>query len=124
MASTPNYEGARHTGSIIMNNSSSTTLTAAVLTGVAAGTRVKEIRMHSGPTTAPGAVVVAVVLDDSVNAVVIDVVTLLNAANTQQAILRYENVYLYSTSASIKFQCRTALASGSELHIEVLGADY
>lgn len=125
MASTPNYEATKRSGSIILDNSSSTSLSAAVLTGVAAGTRVKEIRMFTGPTTAPGSSVkVAVIHSDGTNDTVIDVVTLTNTADLQQAVLRYDNVFLPGTAHSIKFQCRTALASGSTLHCEVYGADF
>ena len=125
MASTPTYEGAPVAGSIILDNSSGTTLSAAVLTGSSGGTRVKSIRLHTGPTTAPGSsVVVAVVHDDGTNQTVIELVTLVNLANSVQAILRYDDVYLPDTASSIKFQMRTALASGSTLHCEVYGRDY
>jgi hypothetical protein len=125
MASTPNYEGVKREASYILANSDSTTLTAAVLTGASTGTRVREIRMNTGDTTAPGSSVkVAVILADGVNNVVIDVVTLTNSADTLQAQLRYDNVYLPSTSHSIKFQMRTALASGATLHCSVFGADF
>lgn len=125
MATTPNYEGTKRAGSVILNNGSGTSLSSAVLTGVAAGTRVREVRMHTGPTTAPGSgVKVAVILADGTNDTVIDVVSLSNSTDAQQALLRYDNVVLPSTSHSIKFQMRTALASGSTLHCEVFGADF
>lgn len=125
MASTPNYEATKRAGATILNNASGTTATGAVLTGVAAGTRVREIRMFTGPTTAPGSGVVAAVLhDDGTNVTVIDLVTLTNAADSQQAVLRYDNVVLPGTGHSIKFQMRTTLASGSTLHCEVYGADF
>lgn len=124
MASTPNYEGTKRSGSTILNNASGTTLSSAVLTGVAAGTRVREIRLHTGPTTAPGSVKVAVIHADGTNDTVIEVVTLSNSADTLQAILRYDNVFLPGTGHSIKFQMRTTLASGATLHCEVYGADF
>lgn len=125
MASTPNYEATRRQGSIILNNASGTSLSSAVLTGASTGTRVREIRLCTGPTTAPGSSVkVALVLSDGTNDTVIDVVSLSNTADMQQAVMRYDNVFLVGTGCSIKFQCRTALASGSALHCSVFGADY
>jgi hypothetical protein len=125
MAAVPNYEGTKRSGSVILNNGSGTTLSAAVLTGVAAGTRVREVRLNTGPTTAPGSgVKVAVILADGTNDTVIDLVTLSNTADAVQAVLRYDNVFLVGTGCSIKFQMRTALASGATLHCEVFGADF
>lgn len=125
MASTPNYEGAKRSGSLILANADGTTLSAAVMTGAATGTRLKEVRFCTGPTTPPGgSYVVAVVLDDTTNQTVIDVVTLYDAVNVLQAVLRYDNVFLASANCSLKFQMRTALTAGSTLHIEAFGADY
>jgi hypothetical protein len=123
MASTPSYEGAPNNGTLILNNASSTTLSAAVLTGGTSGTRVKEIRMVTGPTTNPGSsVTVVVVRDDGSNQVVIDTVNLLNLADQVQAVLQYDNEFLAS-GQTLKFQARTALASGATLHIDAQGRD-
>ncbi len=43
-----------HDGVLQLANGDSTNLSAAIITGVAAGTRIKQIRLFSGPTTAPG----------------------------------------------------------------------
>lgn len=124
MASTPNYEAGRRYGSTILNSGSGTTITSAVLTGASTNTRVREIRVYSGPTTAPGSGVLAVIHDDGTNQTVIEVVTLNNTANALQAILRYDNVNLVGTGQSIKFQMRTAITSGGTVHCAVYGADY
>lgn len=96
---------------------------ASALTGVAAGTRVNEIRICSGPTTAPNAVKVAVLLDDGTNARVIDIVQLTNTADLLQAVLQYANLILPSANHSIKFVMRTTLTSGATLDCVVEGAD-
>lgn len=125
MATSPNYEGAKRAGSLILSSSSSTSASAAVVSGVAAGTRVKAIRLCSGPATAPGTGIIVVILrDDGVNVIVIDVVTLTNAADKLQAVMRYDDVYLPTTAHSIKFQMRTALPSGATLHCAVDVADF
>lgn len=125
MAATPNYEGTKRQGAYRLTSSDGTTLTSAVLTGAATGTRVREIRVYSGPTTAPGSgVVLAVVLDDGTNTTVIDTVFISNNADYTQAVLRYDNVFLPSASHSIKFNLRTAIASGSRLDCSVFGSDF
>lgn len=124
MAASPTYASTPRAATGQLNNASGTTASSAILTGVAAGTRVNEIRIASGPTTAPGGTYkVAILLDDGTNARVIDVVTLINAADTLQAVLQYSNLILPSTSHSIKAVVRTTLTSGATLDITVLGAD-
>jgi hypothetical protein len=124
MASTPTYASTPRYGAAQLNNAGTTTNSAAALTGAAAGTRVNEIRIAGGPTTAPGGTYkIAVLLDDSVNVRVIDVVTLTNAVDTLQAVLQYANLILPSASYSIKFASRTTLTSGATLDCSVYGAD-
>lgn len=124
MATAPIYASSPRAGSIQLAVGSTTANSGAALAGVAAGTRVNEIRIASGPTTAPGGTYkVAVLLDDSVNVRVIDVVTLTNAVDTLQAVLQYANLILPSTSHSIKFAVRTTVASGATLDCSVYGAD-
>lgn len=123
MATTPVFASAGRVGQIQLNNASGTTVSATILAGVAAGTRVREIRVFSGPTTAPGTGVLAIILDDGTNQNVIDVVTLTNTANLQQAIFSYSNLILPNSSHTIKAVMRTAITSGGTIHISVLGED-
>lgn len=124
MAASPTYASTPRAQTAQLNNASGTTASAAILAGVAAGTRVNEIRIASGPTTAPGGTYkVAILLDDGTNARVIDVVTLTNAVDTLQGVLQYANLILPSTSHSIKAAMRTTLTSGATIDIAVLGAD-
>lgn len=124
MAASPTYASTPRADLAQLNNASGTTISSAIATGVAAGTRVNEIRLASGPTTAPGGTYkVGILLDDGTNARVIDVVTLVNAVDTLQAVLQYSNLILPSTSHSIKAIMRTTLTSGATIDITVLGAD-
>lgn len=124
MGASPVYASAPRAAVAQLNNASGTTASSAILTGVAAGTRVNEIRLSSGPTTAPGGTYkVAILLHDGTNDRVIDVVTLVNAVDTLQAVLQYSNLILPSTSHSLKAVMRTTLTSGATIDIAILGAD-
>ncbi len=88
-----------------------------------AGTRVSEIRCHSGPTTAPGGTyTVHLFVHDGTNARILDVVTLVNTVNTQQAVFRYDNLIL-PTGYKLQAVVRTTLASGATLDFIAMGAD-
>lgn len=123
MATTPNYDAAIRTGTIILNNGSGTTISAAVLTGAASGTRVREIRVMSGPTTAPGSGKLVIIKSDGSVDTVVDVVTLTNTVDSVVNVMRYDTLFLPSASWSIKVQMRTAITSGGTVHIDVEGQD-
>lgn len=125
MATTPNYEGAKRSGSIILDNGNGTTVTAAVMEGGSNGTRVKEIRVHSAGSVAPGSSkILAVVLQDDTNQTIIDLIPLANTLNLQQAVRTYDNVFLVNDGCLLKFQMLSALTSGATLHCEVFGANF
>lgn len=123
MATNPVFASVGRVGNASLNNASGTTVSASILAGVAAGTRVNQIRVFSGPTTAPGTGVLAIILDDGTNQNVIDVITLTNTANLQQTIFTYTNLILPSTGHTIKAVMRTAITSGGTVMITVLGED-
>lgn len=125
MASAPVYASVAHNGMLQLANGDSTNLSAAIITGVAAGTRIKEIRVYSGPTTAPGTGVLTIHLLESGGSLdnVIEVLTLTNTANLQQGVFRYDNLILPGTTWSIKAAMRTAITSGGTVHISILGED-
>lgn len=122
MASAPTFASTPRFGSVQLANADSTNASAAALSGVTAGTRITEIRLASGPTTAVNAVKVAILVHDGTNARVFDVVTLQNAVDTLQATLQPVNLILPS-GYSIRFQMRTQLTSGSTLDCTVQGQD-
>lgn len=118
-ASTPRYGSVQITSALAANTAS-----AAALTGVAAGTRVREIRVVSGPTTAPGGTYkVKAHVGDGTNDRIIDVITLTNATDTLQGTLTFSNLILPNTSHTIKFSVSTAVASGATLDCTVMGED-
>lgn len=118
-ASTPRYGSVQITSALAANTAS-----AAAITGVAAGTRVREIRVCSGPTTAPGGTYkVKVHVGDGTNDRIVDVITLANTTDTLQGTLTFSNLILPSTSHTIKFSVSTAIAAGSTLDCTVQGED-
>lgn len=123
MASSPVFASVGKNGLLQLANADGTTLSAAIITGVAAGTRIKEIRIFSGPTTAPGTGVVALIISDGTTSNVFEVLTLTNTANLLQAVFRYDSLILPGTGWTIKAQMRTAVTSGGTVHISILGED-
>lgn len=123
MATTPTYASTPRIGHVQLANADSTNQSGDIIAGVAAGTRVSEIRVYSGPTTAPGTGVLTLQLYDGTSSRVFEVLTLTNTANLQQAVFRYDNLILPSSSWKIRAQMRTAITSGGTIDIVVLGAD-
>lgn len=124
MASTPTYASTPRLGTCQLANADGTTAKDFTnLTPAAAGTRVKEIRVHSGPTTAPGGTTkVLLLVHDGTNARIIDVFSMTNTTDTQQAIFRYENLIL-PTGHKLQAVTRTALTSGATLDFVAEGED-
>ncbi len=122
-ATTPTFASVGHNGVLQLANSDSTNLSGPIITGVSAGTRVKEVRVYSGPTTAPGVGILTLQLDNGVTNNVIEVVTLTNTANLQQGIFRYDNLVLPNTSWNLRAQMRTAIINVATVHITALGED-
>ena len=124
MATTPNYGSTPRCGSVQVTNGDGTTAKdVANFTPPAAGTRVKEIRCHSGPTTAPGGTYTVVVLvHDGANARIVEKFSLSNAVDTRQAIFRFDSLLLPS-GYKLQVQMRTTLASGATLDFIVEGED-
>lgn len=123
MSATPVFASVGHNGILQLANADSTNASAAIITGVAAGTRIKEIRVYSGPTTAPGTGVLVLLIHDGSTTNVFEVLTLTNTVSIQQGVFRYDNLILPSTSWNIKAQMRTAITSGGTVHISILGED-
>jgi hypothetical protein len=123
MATSPTFASVGHVGQIVLNNASGTSLSSAIITGVAAGTRIKEIRVVSGPTTAPGTGTLAIVVDNGTTQTYIDALGLSNTANLLQQVFTYNNLVLTGTGYSIKAIMSTAITSGGTVHITVLGED-
>lgn len=125
MASTPTFASTPRYGSVQITSAlTANTASASAMAGVAAGTRVREIRICSGATTAPGGTYkVKVHVYDGTNARIIDVITLANSTDTLQGTLAYSNLILPSTSHAIQFSVSTAIASGATLDCTVMGED-
>lgn len=111
-------------GGIILNNGSGTSETSAIVSGGSAGSRVDEIRITSGPTTAPGTGILSIIANDGSTSYVIDEVTLNNTVNSVQTINYYPNLNLPSSSWSIRAQMRTAITSGGTVNMVVIGSNY
>jgi hypothetical protein len=120
----PVFAGTPRNGSCQLANADSTTAKVfSNFTPASTGTRVNEIRCQSGPTTAPGGTyIVQIMVNDGTNDRILDVFTLVNTVNTQQAILRYDNLILPS-GYGLKAVVRTALTAGSTLDFIVMGSD-
>lgn len=126
MAATPVFAASPKVGYVQLANADSTNISAAAVTGVAAGTRVREIRVVSGATTAPGASATKLIvyIDNAGTSRRIDVLSLTNAADSLQGVLVYNNLLLPNTSHTIKFSVNGALASGATLDCVVIGEDF
>lgn len=129
MATTPNFAATPKIGHVQLDSTTGTSLSTAAITGAASGTRIREIRVTSGPTTAPGASVTKlfVVMEISGTARRVDVLTLTNSVDTFQGRLLYDNLLLPSTSHTLKFSVNFGLASGTPsatLDVVVIGEDF
>lgn len=125
MATTPNFAATPKVGSVTLDNALGTSNSAAAVTGAASGTRVREIRVTSGATTAPGgSATKLIVLLDGGTARRVDVLSLTNAVDTFQGRLVYDNLLLPSASWSIKFVLNGTLTSGATLDCVVIGEDF
>lgn len=119
----PVFGGSPRNGSCQLANADSTTpKDFSNFTPAAAGTRVNEITIQSGPTTAPGAIAVAILVHDGTNARVIKNVTLTNTANLDQFTLTFNNLIL-PTGYKLQAVARTAVTSGGTVDIIVQGVD-
>lgn len=93
------------------------------LTPAATGTRVTSITCVSGPTTAPGGTyVVQILVHDGTNARIYKTFALVNTANTEQAVLRPDDLVL-PTGYKLQAVVRTTLASGATLDFIANGGD-
>lgn len=124
MASAPNYGSAPRCGSCKITNGDGTgAIDFSNFLPPTAGTRVREIRVHTGPTTAPGtSAKVFILVHDGTTSTVIDTFSWVNAANAQQAVRTYDNVVLtpgYKLQAAVQ----TAVASGATMHFVAGGQD-
>jgi hypothetical protein len=125
MASTPNFGSTPRLGTVQLANADGTTAKdVANFTPVSAGTRVKEIRVSSGPTTAPGGTHrVVILVYDGTNARILESFTLTNTADIPQVVFRYDNLILPDVNHKIQVQSRTTLTSGATLDFLVFGQD-
>lgn len=126
MAATPVFAASPKVGFIQLGLSDSTNVSAAAVTGASTGTRIREIRVVSGPTTAPGASATKLIvyLDNGGTSRRIDTISLTNAVDTLQGVSVYSNLLLPGTGHTIKFSLNGALASGSTLDCVVIGEDF
>lgn len=123
MSATPVFASVGAIGKLTLNNGDSTNLSSSIIAGVAAGRRIREIRVHSGPSTAPGTGVLTLQIDDGSTQQVFERLALTNTADLQQGVFRYDNLILPGTAWSIKAQMRTAITSGGTVHIVIMGED-
>jgi hypothetical protein len=124
-ATLPVYLGSPRAGSCQLANADGTTAKDfSNITPVAAGTKVTEIRVTSGPTTAPGGTyIVNILFHDGTNARILETASLTNSASQLQAIFTYENLVL-PTGYKLQAIIRTALTAGATLDFLAFGADY
>lgn len=126
MASTPNFGSTPRCGSCQLTDADGTTpKDFDNFAPASAGTRVRGIRVHSGPTTSPGgAYHIAILVHDGTNARVIDVATLNDNADARQAIFRYDHDDLRLPSGyKLQAVVRDTLAAGSTLDFVAEGED-
>lgn len=121
----PNFAGAPRLGSAQLTNGSGTSaVSASNFTPAATGTRVNRIRACTGPTTAPGSLSVAILINDGSNDRVVAVFSTAstNTANTLQYDESFPDLIL-PTGYSLKVVARTALASGATIDFIIMGSD-
>jgi len=124
MATIPTFASTPRFGSVQINNALGTATSAAALSGVAAGTRIREVRVVSGPTTAPGASGrIKVIVNDGANDRVVDSLSWTNSTDTVQLVSIFSNLILPNASHSIRFAVNTAVAAGCVLDCVVMGED-
>ncbi len=122
MAASPVYASAPRNAAVTLNNASSTTVIDIPLTPPSAGCRIKEIRVHSGPTTAPGTPTCSILFNDGVNSFILDVIALTSTVNLLQAVFTYPNLIL-ATGQTLKARMSAAITSGGSIDIVVQGED-
>ena len=124
MATTPNYGSTPRCGSCQIANADGTTAKDfSNFTPAAAGTRVRRITCHSGPTTAPGTSAKALILvHDGTNARIRAEFSWINTVDTKQAELGFDDLLL-PTGYKLQAIVRTAVASGATLDFIVEGED-
>jgi hypothetical protein len=123
MASTPVFGSTPRLGSVQLTNADGTgVLDFANFAPVAAGTRVKQIRVASTNGAAPGASRVNILVHDGTNSRVLESFALQNTADILQAIFPYTD---FKLPVGCKLQARmlTALAIGAQLDFIVMGED-
>jgi hypothetical protein len=118
----PVFAGAPNTGAAVLNNASGTAVSAAVLTGGQYGTRITQVDVHTGPTTAPGSGKLVVLSDDGTTQVVKGIITLNNTLDSYQGSLRFDN-WVLKAGHTVKLQMRTAITTGGTVHVSVDGQD-
>ena len=106
-----------------LQNSDGTSEVQIGFVGAAVGTRVTEIQVTSGPTTAPGTGILTLILNDGSNSYPYRELTLTNTANYEQGTWTFPNLTLPSTSWNLRAQMRTAITSGGTVSITVKGRD-
>jgi hypothetical protein len=110
-------------GQAQLANGDGTSQSADILVGAATGTKVREIRVYSGPTTAPGSGVLVIQVYNGSNSRVIAKVALNNTADAEQEVFTFRNLILPSGTHTIRAQMRTAITSGGTVDITVYGTD-
>lgn len=119
----PVFAGLPRLGSIqLVNGSGTSAVSASNFTPASTGTRVNQIRCHSGPTTNPNAVKVDVLVNDGSNDRILTVFTVTATTDTLQLDERFDNLLLPS-GYSLKAVARTTLTSGSSLDFVIMGFD-
>lgn len=110
-------------GGKTLSNSDSTTEVTTGFAGVAAGTRITEIKVCSGPTTAPGTGVLSIIVNDGTTSYVYAELTLTNTANAEMGTLYLPNLALPSSSWNVRLQMRTAITAGGTINVVIIGYD-
>lgn len=114
----PHYADVPNNTVITFNNSDTTTAKSLGVTVGTYGTRVKEIPVMTGPTTAPGTGKFCILLNDKV----IRLVALVNTVDTEIITFRFDNLILKSGDV-LKGVMRTTITSGGSIDVSVLAED-
>lgn len=125
MASTPTFGSTPRVGTVQLANAdgSSSPKDFGNFTPASAGTRVREIRVASGPTTAPGGTHRTIIfVHDGTSSFILESFTLTNTADIPQVVFRYDSLKLPS-GYKLQVQVRTTLTSGATLDFVALGED-
>lgn len=95
-----------------------------IVAGVADGRRIYRFKIASNGIAPGGTYVLILESYDGTTAAVLEIITLINTADTIQFEAVFPDLVLPSTSHKIRAKMRTALASGAKLLFEVRGGDY